>query len=97
MSFANQEIVPKLGGWIRPIVYGAQYNKKVVDEHIQATSKVLGVLEQHLLVHTFLVGERLTLADMFAASLVSRGFANVSGLRSLYSLSANQLPASRSP
>ncbi|KAF1344338.1 eEF1-gamma domain-containing protein [Lizonia empirigonia] len=32
------------------------------------------VLEEHLLTHTYLVGERLTLADLFAASIVARGF-----------------------
>jgi elongation factor 1-gamma len=31
-------------------------------------------LEQHFLVHTFLVGERITLADLFTASQIARGF-----------------------
>ena len=31
-------------------------------------------LEDHLLVNTYLVGERLTLADIFTTSLISRGF-----------------------
>ena len=74
MSFANQEILIPLAGWFRPLVGRDPYNKKAVDDAHKATLKAIGVLEQHLLVNTFLVGERLTLADFYAASIVSRGF-----------------------
>lgn len=74
MSFANSEILVPLGGWFRPLIGRDPYNKKAVDEASKAALKAINVLEQHLLVNTYLVGERLTLADLFAAGLVSRGF-----------------------
>ncbi|KAH8149947.1 uncharacterized protein LAJ45_06100 [Morchella importuna] len=74
MSFSNSEVLSNLGGWFRPLVGTAAYNKKSVDTAKAATLKVIGVLEQHLLSQTFLVGERLTLADLFATSILARGF-----------------------
>ena len=74
MSFANSEILPPLGGWFRPLVGRDPYNKKMVEDSHKACLKAVGVLEQHLLVNTFLVGERITLADLFTTSIISRGF-----------------------
>ncbi|KAL9128660.1 MAG: hypothetical protein Q9217_002688, partial [Psora testacea] len=74
MSYTNQEIVPTLAGAFRPIVGLDPYNKKNVEESLKAALKAVHVLDEHLLVHTFLVGERITLADLFTAGLLSRGF-----------------------
>jgi elongation factor 1-gamma len=74
MSFANQEILPKVGGWFRPLVGRDPYNKKNVEDSMNATLKAVHVLEEHLLVNTYLVGERITLADVFAFGIVARGF-----------------------
>ncbi|TGZ81025.1 eEF1-gamma domain-containing protein [Ascodesmis nigricans] len=74
LSYANSEILPALGGWFRPLIGRDQYNKKNVDAAAEKTLKAVSVLESHLLNNTFLVGERLTLADYFAAGIISRGF-----------------------
>ena len=74
MSFVNSELLPALGGYFRPIQGKDPYNKKNVDDSLQRALKVANVLEQHLLINTFLVGERLTLADLFAAGIVARGY-----------------------
>lgn len=74
MSFTNSEVLPALGAWFRPLVGREPYNKKNVDEASKSTLKSISVLEEHLLLNTFLVGERLTLADVFATSILSRGF-----------------------
>lgn len=74
MSFANSEILPALGGWFRPLIGRDAYNKKNVDTAQANSLKAIGVLEKHLLTQTFLVGERLTLADLFATSIIARGF-----------------------
>lgn len=74
MSFANSEVLPPLGGWFRPLVGRDPYNKKNVEESQKAALKAVHTLEEHLLTHTYLVGERLTLADLFAASILARGF-----------------------
>ena len=74
MSYANTEILPHIGSWFRPLIGRDPYNKKSVDDHAKAALKAIHALEQHFLAHTFLVGERITLADLFTASLIARGF-----------------------
>jgi elongation factor 1-gamma len=74
MSFANSEVLPTLGSWFRPLIGRDPYNKKMVDDSKAAALKIISVLEQHFLIHTFLVGERITLADLFLASEIARGF-----------------------
>jgi elongation factor 1-gamma len=74
MSFANTEVLSPLGGWFRPILGRDPYNKKNVEDSQKAALKAVHVLEEHFLTHTYLVGERLTLADLFAASIIARGF-----------------------
>lgn len=74
MSFANSEILPALGNWFRPLIGRDAYNKKNVDTASAKTLKIVSVMEKHLVHNTFLVGERLSLADIFTASIVSRGF-----------------------
>lgn len=77
LSFANSEILPKLASWFSPLKGVGQYNKKLVDEAQKDTNDRIKVLEDYLLVNTYLVGERLTLADIFTAALLLRGFQNV--------------------
>ena len=79
MSFGNSELLPALAGWFRPLTGRDPYNKKTVEEGIQRSLKTLDVLEKHLTANTFLVGERLTLADIFTASMATRGFQFVLG------------------
>ncbi|KAL9587735.1 MAG: hypothetical protein Q9212_000026 [Teloschistes hypoglaucus] len=74
MSFANIEVLPCIAGWFRPIVGRDPFNKKNVEDSKKAALKAIKVLEEHLWVNTFLVGERLSLADLFAAGIVARGF-----------------------
>jgi elongation factor 1-gamma len=77
MSFANSELGPRFGAWYRPLLGTDPYNKKAVDDASKAALGNMQVLETHLTHNTFLVGERLTLADIFAAAIVSRAFALV--------------------
>jgi elongation factor 1-gamma len=74
MSFANHEVLPNFGGFFRPLIGRDPYNRKSVEDHLQAALKAVHALEEHFLVNTFLVGERITLADLFVAGLMSRGF-----------------------
>lgn len=74
MSYAQSEIITNLSSWYRPLQGRDPYNKRNVDEATKASLKVIHTLEQHFLIHTFLVGERITLADLYTASLISRGF-----------------------
>ncbi|KAJ5127610.1 Elongation factor 1-gamma 2 [Penicillium atrosanguineum] len=77
MSFANSEVIPSLGAWYRPLLGLDPYNKKTVDEVAKVAVAKIAVLETHLTANTYLVGERITLADIFTASLLTRAFATV--------------------
>lgn len=74
ISFANSDFISTLSKWYLPLLGREPYNKKNVDAAIVSSKKVLSVFEQHLLHHTFLVTEKLTLADIFAAGIVGRGY-----------------------
>ncbi|CRK22873.1 hypothetical protein BN1708_013522 [Verticillium longisporum] len=74
MSFVNSEVLPPLGGWFRPLLGRDPYNKKSVEDSSKVALKAVGAIEKHLQNNTYLVGERITLADIFAASILSRGF-----------------------
>jgi elongation factor 1-gamma len=74
MSFANTELLPNIANWFRPLAGIDPFNKKNVEDSRDRTLKAVTVLEQHFLVHTYLVGERPTLADLFFTSVISRGF-----------------------
>ena len=76
MSFANTEVLPALAGWFRPLVGKDPYNKRSVEDSQKRTGNVVKVLDDHFLINTFLVGERLTLADIFVATMIIRGFEN---------------------
>ena len=74
MSYANSEVLPALGGWFRPLLGRDPYNKKNVEDSKKAALARLKVLEDHLMINTYLVGQRVTLADLFCASIVGRGY-----------------------
>lgn len=74
MSFANSEILPSLGGWFNPLIGRAPFNKAAIEAHMAATLQKVRVLESHLTTNTWLVGERLSLADLFVTGVVAGGF-----------------------
>ncbi|KAL2259598.1 hypothetical protein VTK26DRAFT_6688 [Humicola hyalothermophila] len=74
MSLFNSEVLPKLGGWYRPLLGLDPYNKKSVEDSQKAAAAVISIVEKHLRDNTYLVGERITLADLFAVGIISRGF-----------------------
>lgn len=76
LSFFNGDFISAIGQWYTPLAGMTPYNKKTVDDGIAATEKVVGVFEEHFHHNTYLVGERITLADIFGASLITMGFKN---------------------
>ncbi|KAL2855474.1 hypothetical protein BJY01DRAFT_204204 [Aspergillus pseudoustus] len=77
LSFANAELLPSFGAWYRPLKGLDPYNKKNVEDASKAALKKLSVLNTHLTANTYLVGERITLADIFTAALLTRALATV--------------------
>lgn len=74
MSFFTSEVLSQVGEASHVLLGLGPYNKKTVEEQLQGTQKAFGVVEEHLLHNTYLVGERITLADLFAAGIAARGF-----------------------
>lgn len=74
LSFANSELLPKEASAFRPLTGADPYNRKQVEESLAYLKKVNGVFEERLSNFTYLVGERITLADIFAATVYVRGF-----------------------
>lgn len=76
MSFVNSEIQPSLANWFKPLLGLRTYDEKNLRAAHQTVNRAVAVLESHLFEHkrSYIVGDILTLADLFAASSLSRGF-----------------------
>lgn len=74
MSFVNMEVQPNLANWFKPLVGRRAYHKDKVNEARETTNRAIAVLETHLSGRDFLATDMMTLADLFAASSLSRGF-----------------------
>lgn len=68
MSFADGEIVPVSCTIVFPILGIMQYNKAGVDQAKDSLKKILTALNNYLLSRTYLVGEKITLADIVVAT-----------------------------
>ena len=77
MSMASSEILPPTCTWVFPTLGIMQYNKQATDRAKEDVKKALDVLNKHLLTHTYLVGERITLADVCVAYAMKMLFENV--------------------
>lgn len=64
LSFADSEILPASCAWVFPLIGIFPYNKNTVERAKEDVKQALNVLNQRLLDNTFLVGERVTLADI---------------------------------
>ncbi|CAI2180046.1 12747_t:CDS:10 [Funneliformis geosporum] len=62
--FAENEITPHANTWVNPILGITSYNKAAHSQAVDGLKKSLGVLEKVLLNKTYLIGERITLADI---------------------------------
>ncbi|KAG7192905.1 uncharacterized protein KQ657_001362 [Scheffersomyces spartinae] len=76
LSFTNSEVLVAFANAIKPIRGDVPFNKKVVEDNYNQLVKLSQIYENRLVNYTFLVGERLTLADVFSAALLVRPFEN---------------------
>lgn len=76
MSLVNSEVQPNLANWFKPLIHRRAYDEANVERARNATNRAVAIVESHFASRgsTFLVGESLTLADLFAVSSFSRGF-----------------------
>ncbi|XP_055385089.1 elongation factor 1-gamma [Condylostylus longicornis] len=64
ISFADNEILPASCAWVFPLLSIMQNNKQVIQNAKEDITAALEILNKRLIHNTFLVGERITLADI---------------------------------
>lgn len=74
MSFFNSEIITPLVEQYLPLVGIRPYNQESVDTFAKMAQAAVSVVEEHLDGKDFLVGDGLTLADIFCAGIITLGF-----------------------
>merc|ERR1711884_939569 len=67
MCWADNEVLPAACNWVFPTLGIMQFNKTQTDRAKEDIKAALKTLNDHLLTRTFLVGERVTLADIAVA------------------------------
>ncbi|XP_015115992.1 elongation factor 1-gamma [Diachasma alloeum] len=67
LGFADSEILPASCAWVFPLLGIMPSNKQTIEHAKEDVAKVLTALNVHLLPKTYLVGERITLADISVA------------------------------
>lgn len=75
LSWATAELMTPVTVVIKILLNRVPFNKKALDTANTEVDQHVAQLEKRLLTHTFLVGERLTVADLFVASCFYRCFA----------------------
>merc|ERR1712002_1373969 len=68
ISFAENEILPPTCTWVFPCMGIVPFNKTATAKAKEALKRALSALNSHLLFQTYLVGERITLADICVMS-----------------------------
>ncbi|KAL8184279.1 UNVERIFIED_CONTAM: Elongation factor 1-gamma [Gekko kuhli] len=64
VSFADSDVVPPASTWVFPTLGIMGYNKQATEYAKEEVKRILSTLDSHLKTRTFLVGERVTLADI---------------------------------
>ncbi|KAK0163482.1 hypothetical protein PV327_007157 [Microctonus hyperodae] len=67
LGFADSEILPASCAWVFPLLGIMPYNKQTIEHAKEDVTKALSTLNIHLLSKTYLVGDRITLADISVA------------------------------
>ncbi|GAB6020135.1 Elongation factor 1-gamma 1 [Chamberlinius hualienensis] len=67
INFADHEVLPSSSAWLFPSLSLMHPNKQAIERAKEDIKKLLTVLNNHLLLKTFLVGERITQADIALA------------------------------
>lgn len=64
VELSQNEVMPACCNWVYPTLGISQQNKSLVESAKETVKSVLGFLNKHLSTRTFLVGERVSLADI---------------------------------
>jgi len=86
VHLASSEVGLRLNSWLFPILGYTPYNKEFEKRAIEDLRRALGAIDAELATKTFLVGERVSLADITLATALYSGFSHLFDLtfRSAY-------------
>jgi len=70
MCWADNEVLPAACNWVFPTLGIMQFNKTQTERSKEDIKAALNLLNDHLLTKTFLVGERISLADVAVACVM---------------------------
>ncbi|CAH2314037.1 elongation factor 1-gamma [Pelobates cultripes] len=68
LRFVEKEVVPLLYVWVYPIIGLLPYYEQATERAKVTFKKVMSVLETHLRTRTYMIGERLSIADVTIVS-----------------------------
>jgi len=77
IGFAEGEVLPASCAWVFPIlgiIKNSPAGNEAFDRARDDMKRALSILNSHLLAHTYLVGERITLADIVVACNLTQAF-----------------------
>lgn len=76
MDWQQTTLGPAFGPYFRQMVMtpAAEHKQAVMDAAVEATGEVLGILERHLQGRQFMLGDRLTMADIPLCAVIYRWF-----------------------
>ena len=77
IGVADNDLLPSACTWVYPTLGILQYNKQATEKAKEQVKSVLSLMNNHLLTRTFLVGERVTQADISMACNLLMLFVNV--------------------
>lgn len=77
LSLADNELLPAVHAWVFPMIGIIQFQKNNVERAKQDLKAALGALNARLVHQTFLVGERLTLADIVVFATLLTAYEHV--------------------
>lgn len=74
MSLANSDLLPAIGGVILPLIGRRLAVRKNSEDCLRAFYTDCKLLEKHLQMNKYLIGDQLTLADFFTVSMLVFAF-----------------------
>jgi len=77
ISFFNTEVISTSARIFLPLLGKAPYNKKDIDAATERLDTIIQIIEARLSEFTYLVGERITVADLFAATVIGRSLETI--------------------
>lgn len=79
-SFTDYELLPPIMAWINPIIGRAPSSPEILAQLEENCELTVRAVEKEISGKTFLVGDTLTIADLFVVSGLARGYQFVSCL-----------------